>query len=44
MDKHAPKIHKQVFVYKRMPKGDAVQLTAQEYQILKTWLQSKNIK
>ncbi|MFK7774634.1 MAG: hypothetical protein AB8F94_21015 [Saprospiraceae bacterium] len=44
MDRHAKKIHKQVFVYRRMPKGDSVKLTDEEYQTLKNWLQSKNIK
>ncbi len=43
MDRHAKKIHKQVFVYRRMPKGDSVKLTDKEYQTLKNWLQSKNI-
>ena len=43
MDRHAPKIYKQVFVYKRMPKGDQIQLTEQEYKTLKDWLKSKNI-
>lgn len=44
MDKHAPKIYKQVFVYKRMPKGNQIQLTEAEYQTLSTWLNSQNIK
>lgn len=39
MERHASKIYKQVFVYRRMPKGDEVKLTDQEYQSLKTWLQ-----
>ena len=43
MDKHAPKIYKQVFVYKRMPKGNQTKLTDKEYQALKNWLKSKNI-
>lgn len=43
MDKHAKKIHKQVFVYRRMPKGDDVKLTDEEYLKLKNWLNSKNI-
>ncbi|MEM6768924.1 MAG: hypothetical protein AAF655_28565 [Bacteroidota bacterium] len=38
MDKHAQKIHHQVFVLKRMPKGDDIQLTEEEYQILEKWL------
>lgn len=43
MDRHASKIYKQVFVYRRMPKGDKIKLTEEEYQLLKTWLKSKNI-
>jgi len=43
MNKHAPKIHQQVFVLKRMPKGDEIKLTKEEYQTLKKWLQSQNI-
>jgi len=34
----APKIHRQVFVKKRMPKGKKIKLTAEEYQILSTWI------
>ena len=44
MDRHAKKIYKQVFVYRRMPKGDSVKLTDEEYQTLKNWLKSKNFK
>jgi uncharacterized membrane protein len=44
MDKHAPKIYKQVFVYKRMPKGNQIQLTEAESQTLSAWLNSQNIK
>ena len=43
MDKHAPKIYQQVFVYQRMPKGDQIKLTDEESQMLKNWLKSKNI-
>lgn len=43
MAKHAPKIHKQVFVKQRMPKGD-IKLTTTEYTVLKQWLSTKNIK
>ncbi len=43
MDKHAPKIHQQVFIKRRMPKGDNIKLTDQEYQTLQHWLQSQNI-
>ena len=42
MEKHAPKIYKQVFIYERMPKGE-MRLTNEEYQTLKNWLKSKNI-
>lgn len=38
MNKHAPKIKEQVFIKKRMPKGDKIRLTAEEYQTLKNWL------
>ena len=38
MDKHAKKIHKQVFVLKLMPKPIGPQLTKIEYDQLKTWL------
>ena len=43
MEKHAPKIHKQVFVKQRMPKGD-IKLTAMEYSTLKEWLSTQTIK
>lgn len=43
LDKHAPKIKEQVFVKKRMPKGDKIKLTDQEIQTLTQWLQSKNL-
>lgn len=43
MEKHAPKIYKQVFVYRRMPKGDRIKLTEEEYETLKKWLKSRNI-
>ena len=42
MDKNAAKIYQQVFVYKRMPKGDQISLTEEEYQILKNWITSTN--
>ena len=45
MDRHAPKIYQQVFVKRRMPKGNKVKLTDQEYQTLKEWLkQAAKIK
>ncbi|MDW7691952.1 hypothetical protein R9C00_15585 [Flammeovirgaceae bacterium SG7u.111] len=34
----APKIYKQVFVKKRMPKGRKIQLTTEEYAALEKWL------
>lgn len=40
MDKRAKRIYKQVFVKKRMPKGDEVKLTKEEYNILETWLKT----
>jgi uncharacterized membrane protein len=43
MEKHALKIYKQVYIYKRMPKGKEIQLTNKEYQTLENWLKSKNI-
>jgi hypothetical protein len=42
MNKHAAKIYKQVFVKRRMPKGDEIILTEQEYQILKNWLKKSS--
>ncbi len=44
MNKHAPKIYQQVFIKKSMPKGDTIQLTEEEYQVLNSWLHSQNIK
>lgn len=43
MEKHAAKIHKQVFVKRRMPKGD-VKLTSVEYDKLEKWLSTQNIE
>ena len=43
MDQFAKKIHKQVFVFKRMPKGKTIRLTDQEYATLKDWLNTQNI-
>ncbi|MEM0994569.1 MAG: hypothetical protein AAGI49_16160 [Bacteroidota bacterium] len=43
MNKHAAKIHQQVFVLRRMPKGGAIKLTEEEYSLLKEWLESQNI-
>ena len=38
MERHAPKIYEQVFVKRRMPKGNEITLTEEEYGILKQWL------
>ena len=38
MDRRAKKIYKQVFVKKRMPKGDEIKLTVEEYNTLETWI------
>ena len=40
MEELAPKIYKQVFVKKRMPKGKNITLTQEERQTLKQWIQS----
>ena len=40
MTKRAPKINKQVFVLQRMPKKEGTPLTANEYNTLKTWIES----
>jgi len=42
MDRHAKKIHQQVFVYRRMPKGNEIKLTNNEYQLLKSWLKEQS--
>ncbi len=45
MDKRSKKIFNQVFVKKRMPKGDNITLTTRESQELLTWINStKNNK
>jgi len=44
VDKLAPKIQKQVFVKRRMPKGDDIKLTLAEEQILRRWLDSGVLK
>ena len=43
MDKNASKIYQQVFVKRRMPKGDNIKLTNQEYQTLENWLNTHNL-
>lgn len=44
MNMLAPKINRQVFIKKRMPKGKNIRLTEQEYTVLKTWLRTQNIR
>lgn len=41
MEGLAPRIYKQVFVKRRMPKGRNIQLTEEESQVLKNWVESK---
>lgn len=41
MDKLAPKIYRQVFVWKRMPKGKDNVLSEQDSKTLKNWLNDK---
>lgn len=43
MESQAKKIHKQVFVKKKMPKGDLFKLTQEESDLLKKWLLSLDI-
>jgi uncharacterized membrane protein len=38
MDKHARKINRQVFVLKRMPKGNVIKLSEGERDALKEWV------
>jgi len=40
----APKIHKQVFIKRRMPKGREIRLSSREYDVLENWLLTLNIK
>jgi len=42
MDGYRKRIDKQVFKWKRMPKGRDIKLTAEEYAQLKTWITSLN--
>ncbi len=42
MERRAPKIQKQVFITKGMPKGNQVKLSSNEYAILKEWLNKLN--
>lgn len=41
MDKRVPRIYRAVFVQKRMPKGNDIRLTAEEYAALEQWLKTK---
>lgn len=41
METLAPKIYKQVFVKRRMPKGRDIKLTPEEEQLLREWLEIK---
>ena len=43
MSKRAPKIYKMVFVERKMPKGNEVRLTNEEYIKLEKWLFTQNI-
>ncbi len=44
MEHRAKKIYTQVFVKRRMPKGDEITLSMQEYATLKNWLNTLNIQ
>lgn len=41
MEGLAPKIYKQVFVKRRMPKGNSIRLTEEESEVLKGWVETK---
>lgn len=43
MEKRAPKINQMVFIERRMPKGDEIKLSKEEYIQLKNWLASLSI-
>jgi len=43
IEKRAPKIYKQVFVERRMPKGDDNRLNNEEYNKLEKWLSTQKI-
>jgi uncharacterized membrane protein len=43
MVKRAKKIHKMVFVERRMPKGDEIRLSNEEYNTIEQWLFTQNI-
>lgn len=40
MNVFAKRIHRQVFVWKRMPKGNSITLTKKEKDTLKKWINS----
>jgi uncharacterized membrane protein len=42
MSKRAKKIYRMVFIERRMPKGNEVQLTQSEYNVLNRWLKTEN--
>lgn len=44
MNKNRKRIYRQVYKWKRMPKGDKIKLTPQESNQLKEWILSKNEK
>lgn len=41
MDRRASKIYEQVIVKNRMPKGNEIKLTSEEYSLLKNWLETQ---
>lgn len=43
MEVYATKIYRQVFVKRRMPKGNAVKLTKEEQEILMHWLETRTL-
>jgi len=44
MERRASRIYQQVFVKRRMPKGDNTQLTVEEYATLEQWLSTQILK
>ncbi|MDW3646302.1 MAG: hypothetical protein R8P61_04490 [Bacteroidia bacterium] len=42
MEELAPRIYKQVFVKKRMPRGRKIKLTQAEYDTLQNWINSQS--
>lgn len=43
MDNWADDVYNQVFIKRRMPKGNKIKLSAQDYQNLLTWISSTKI-